>query len=107
MWRQHQPYIILQLVCIYICLHWYYFGSSKYNDSSTNPPLLSTIYYIGHGGSLCLLNGAGFEPTTLTAGKGECYNLRLRVKSKEESCIGITQENSMEFLSTICLSYIH
>jgi len=67
----------------------------------------STIYYTGHGGSPCLLNGAGFKPTTLTAGKGECYNLRLRVKSKEESCIGITQENSMEFLSTICLPYIH
>jgi len=36
----------------------------------------STIYYIGYGGSLCLL-GARYEPITLTIGKQDITNMTL------------------------------
>ena len=41
------------------------------------------------------------------AGKVGCYDSRLKVfKSKNNSCIGVTQENSIEFLVQSSLPYI-
>ena len=34
-------------------------------------------------------------------------NSSSSVRAKDEPYIGLTEENSIEFLSTICLSYIH
>jgi len=36
----------------------------------------------------------------------ECYDSRLRVKSRKEPYIRLTQENSIEFLLQTSLSYI-
>jgi len=36
-----------------------------------------------------------------------CYDLSLSNKSKEQPCIGFTQENSIEFLSIMYSTYIY